>query len=67
MTYKHFLKLNHKQMNKRIVNQLVIVMTFLAVATIFSSCNRGVGCPNNFSNNITVVDVAKTISTIVLK
>jgi hypothetical protein len=52
-------------MNKRIVNQLAIVMTFLAVVTVFSSCNRGVGCPNNFSNNITVVDVAKTVSSVV--
>ncbi len=52
-------------MNKRILNRLAIVMTFLAIVTIFSSCNRGVGCPTNFSDNITVVDVAKTVSSVI--
>lgn len=52
-------------MKKRIINQLLTVMIFLAVATAFSSCNRGVGCPNNFSTNTTVVDVAKTVTSVI--
>lgn len=52
-------------MNKRIVNRLAILLTFFAMTTIFSSCNRGVGCPTNFSHNITVMDVAETVSAVI--
>jgi hypothetical protein len=54
-------------MKKRILNQLLKAMVFLAVITAFSSCNRGVGCPNNFSINVSVVDVAETVSTVFFK
>ena len=34
---------------KKTIKKLATVMAFLAVVAAFSSCNRGYGCPDNFS------------------
>ncbi len=36
-------------MNKKIKNSIASIMLVAAVAVVFTSCNRGMGCPNNFS------------------
>jgi len=33
----------------KILKQLVPVIVFLGLLASLSSCNRGMGCPNNFS------------------
>ena len=54
-------------MQKQSIKRTLKVMVFLAVVSSFSSCNRGVGCPSNdFSENISVVDVVKTISSAII-
>lgn len=42
-------------------------LVLLAAASSFSSCNRGYGCPTNFSMNDTVVKVVKEIVEIAIK
>ncbi len=49
-----------------IKNLILAVVAIIGVATI-SSCNRGVGCPNNFSMESPVVHIVKTIATNILK
>ncbi|MEM8528373.1 MAG: hypothetical protein AAGG68_27270 [Bacteroidota bacterium] len=46
-------------MRKNIKNTLVI-FSLLAFTASFSSCNRGYGCPNNFSIGEKVTEVVKT-------
>lgn len=36
-------------MNKKFKNSIVSLAIIAAFAVVFSSCNRGMGCPNNFS------------------
>ncbi|WP_170110165.1 hypothetical protein [Flavilitoribacter nigricans] len=43
------------------MKRLVVGLILLGAAASFSSCNRGYGCPNNFSVNDTAVKVVKEI------
>ena len=55
-------------MKNQSIKRTLKVMVFLAIVSAFSSCNRGVGCPSNdFSENISVLDVVKTVSTAFIK
>lgn len=45
---------------------LPFVVFLLALATL-SSCNRGMGCPNNFSIEKAAVDVIKVVPSILIK
>ncbi len=47
-----------KRMNLSKIGAFVL---FLASSVIFSSCNRGYGCPNNFSVNDNVLEVVTTV------
>jgi len=40
---------------------------FLLGLASLSSCNRGIGCPNNFSLQETAIDVIKTMPTVLIK
>ncbi len=53
-------------MTKKHFKQVITAMAFLAAVATFTSCNRGYGCPNNFSVNQTTVDVVKTLTNIVI-
>lgn len=44
--------------NKSLAKKSAQVVVVLAALVLFSSCNRGYGCPTNFS--IDVVEVLKT-------
>lgn len=58
-------------MNTKKFKQLITIVAFIAVTASFSSCNRGVGCPSNFSVDTTAVQttvkVVKTLSTAILR
>jgi hypothetical protein len=43
--------------NKALVRRPAQLVAALAALVLFSSCNRGYGCPNNFS--LDVMDVLK--------
>lgn len=45
-------------MSKKVKNLIPLVIFFAAMATL-TSCNRGMGCPNNFSIGDTAVEIAK--------
>jgi hypothetical protein len=47
-------------MKKLKLRQVLAAVALLAFAASFSSCNRGYGCPNNFSVNKNAVEVVKT-------
>lgn len=47
-------------MKSKRFKQLLYVAVLLVSVSAFSSCNRGVGCPNNFSMNDTAVELVKT-------
>jgi hypothetical protein len=47
-------------MKKVNFKQLLLVAALFAAAISFSSCNRGYGCPNNFSIN-TVTNAAASV------
>ncbi|MEN0006233.1 MAG: hypothetical protein AAF798_18930 [Bacteroidota bacterium] len=51
--------------SKRFKKYLYVAL-LLVSASAFSSCNRGYGCPNNFSVNDTVVELVKTAVTVVI-
>ena len=53
-------------MNRRKLKQVITAMAFLAITASFTSCNRGYGCPSNFSVQDTVVKMVKTVSKAVL-
>lgn len=40
---------------------MAAVGAFLVIASIFSSCNRGYGCPNNFSMNDQLIEVVTSV------
>lgn len=42
-------------MKKRFKNSMVSFAILAAFAVIFTSCNRGMGCPNNFSLEQSIV------------
>ena len=39
------------------LRKIVTISMFVGVVALSSSCNRGYGCPNNFSMNDTVTTV----------
>ncbi|MEZ5044468.1 MAG: hypothetical protein R2828_31530 [Saprospiraceae bacterium] len=54
-------------MKSRKFKQLLSLFTFLMVFSTFTSCNRGYGCPSNFSMNETVVQIVKVVVQAVVK
>ncbi|MCB0558101.1 MAG: hypothetical protein H6573_18185 [Lewinellaceae bacterium] len=48
-------------MKNKNLRKIAAVAAFLAIASIFSSCNRGYGCPSNFSMNDQLVEVVTTV------
>jgi len=48
---------------KKNMKQLIVVSAFLMLAASFTSCNRGYGCPTNFSINDYAIEVVKNLST----
>jgi hypothetical protein len=54
-------------MKSKRFKQFLYVAVLLISVSAFSSCNRGYGCPNNFSMNETVIDLVKTAVTFVVK
>lgn len=54
-------------MKSRKLKQILSLLAFLAVFSTFTSCNRGYGCPNNFSMNETIVKVVKVVVQTVVK
>lgn len=48
-------------MKNKNLRKIAAVGAFLVMASIFSSCNRGYGCPNNFSMNDQLFEVVTTV------
>lgn len=48
-------------MKNKNLRKIAAIAAFLAMASIFSSCNRGYGCPNNFSMNDHLSGVVTTV------
>ena len=46
---------------KKIAKKTLVFLAVIAFAASFTSCNRGYGCPNNFSVGETVTDVVTTV------
>lgn len=57
-------------MNTKNFKQLIKVVALVAVVSSFASCNRGVGCPSNFSVEksvvATTVNLVKNLATAIL-
>lgn len=53
-------------MNAKIIKKVIPFIILLATIATFTSCNRGMGCPNNFSMD-TVVSVVDNVSTVLCK
>jgi len=51
-------------MNSKIIKKVIPFVILLATIATFSSCNRGMGCPNNFSLD-TVISVVDNVSSAV--
>ena len=49
------------------IKSLLAVVAIVVVSATMSSCNRGYGCPNNFSISEQAVDAAQTVVTNVAK
>ncbi len=49
------------------IKSFLAVAAIVAVSATMSSCNRGYGCPNNFSISEQAVDAAQTVVTNVAK
>lgn len=47
-------------MKNNAFKKLVTVFAFVGMLAAFSSCNRGYGCPNNFSLDTTITTIVKT-------
>lgn len=54
-------------MKSRKFKQYLNLFAFLIVFSTFTSCNRGYGCPSNFSMNETVVQLVKVVVQAVVK
>lgn len=50
-------------MKGKALKKLITLALFIVFVTTFSSCNRGYGCPNNFSIGDTVNKVVKVVQT----
>ena len=55
------------EMNKKKLKQVITAMAFLAFTASFTSCNRGYGCPSNFSVQDNTIEVVKTVTYTVAK
>ena len=49
------------------LKQIAVVAAFLLTAASFTSCNRGYGCPSNFSVEKAGTQVVKTVVKAILK
>jgi len=49
------------------LKQIAVVAAFLLTAASFTSCNRGYGCPSNFSVEQAGIQLVKTVTKAVLK
>lgn len=54
-------------MKSRKLKQVLSLLAFVTVFSTFTSCNKGYGCPNNFSMNETVVQVVKVVVKTIVK
>lgn len=52
---------------KKSLKQILFFVAFLATVSSFTSCNKGYGCPNNFSIDKTAVKVVKTAAKIMIQ
>ena len=50
-------------MKNKNLRKIAAAAAFLVTVSLFSSCNRGYGCPNNFSMNDQLVEVVFTFAT----
>lgn len=50
-------------MKGKALKKLITLGLFIAFVSTFSSCNRGYGCPNNFSIGDTITKVVKNAAT----
>lgn len=48
-------------MKSRKFQKILSLLAFVAIFSTFTSCNKGYGCPNNFSMNETVIQVVKVV------
>jgi len=48
-------------MKKRMLKSTVLFFAFAAFATSFTSCNKGYGCPSNFSVDKVAVQAANVV------
>lgn len=48
-------------MKKQMIRNFLPGMLMLGAVVFLSSCNRGYGCPNNFSLNDTVVEIVGSV------
>ncbi|MCB0547805.1 MAG: hypothetical protein KDD19_09455 [Phaeodactylibacter sp.] len=48
-------------MKNKNLRKIAAAAAFLVTVSLFSSCNRGYGCPNNFSMNDQLVEVVTTV------
>lgn len=48
-------------MNTKKLRNLISLVALLATISLFSSCNRGVGCPSNFSMTDALSEVVSEI------
>jgi len=51
---------------KKSLKQILILVAFFATVASFTSCNKGYGCPNNFSIDKAAVNVVKTAAKVVI-
>ncbi|MCB9288430.1 MAG: hypothetical protein H6560_14070 [Lewinellaceae bacterium] len=48
-------------MKNKNLRKIAAVAAFLAMASVFSSCNRGYGCPSNFSMDGQLIEVVTSV------
>ncbi|MCB0553361.1 MAG: hypothetical protein KDD02_07400 [Phaeodactylibacter sp.] len=48
-------------MKSKNLRRISTIAAILAIVTVFSSCNRGYGCPSNFSLNEVLSTVVTTV------
>ena len=54
-------------MKSKALKKLIKLAVFVAILGTFSSCNRGYGCPNNFSIGDTITNVVQNVATSAIK
>lgn len=62
-----FLTFQINKIMKNNIKRTLVAFSFIALAASFSSCNRGYGCPNNFSMGDTVSKAVSTVVTAMTK